>query len=145
MKSFVHRLGTLPYALDRWLWQKKLGHPLVMPIVRNEILCALAGLGLGLLLAPITLWLFWFGFGFAILALTFFTLAHFFLHIRLDAYSSALFMRVLFRWCGRLLVTALLLYIALVLCAAPVSAILAGLVAASVVALVTYAIHAQRT
>jgi hypothetical protein len=54
-------------------------------------------------------------------------------------------MRVLFRWCGRLFLTALLLYIALVLCAAPVSAVLAGLVAASVVALVTYAIHAQRT
>lgn len=141
MKSF----SDISFAIDKWLWRRKLGHPVVMPIVRNEILCACAALIAGLFVAPMTLWLFWFGFGISLLALTFFTLAHFFLHIRLDAYSSALFMRVLFRWCGRLFLTALLLYIALVLCAAPVSAVLAGLVAASVVALVTYAIHAQRT
>lgn len=140
----VRNVFQLPFLIDKWLWKRGLGHPLVMPIVRNEILSSLLFLVLGFCTLLYSSWLFWFGFGFAIMALTFFTLAHFFLHIRLDVYSSVLFMRVLLRWSARMLLTALLLYIALVLLAAPVSAILAGLVCASILALVTYAYQAQR-
>ena len=136
------RFGPV-YRLDKWLWQKGLGHPLIMPIVRNEILCSLACLILGLVLFLYTSWLFWFGVGFSLLALTFFGLASFFLRHEFGQYSTSLLMSVLFRWGGRLLLTVLLLYIALVLCAAPVTAVLAGLVSASILALVTYAFAAR--
>lgn len=136
---------NLPFTIDAWLWKRGLGHPVVMPIVRNEIVTSCVLLCAGLLVFPFSSWLFWFGFGSAIMALTFFTLAHFFLRLRLDTFSSTLFFRVLIRWLGRLFLTALFLYCALVLCAAQVSAILAGLICASLLALITYACVAKRT
>ena len=140
----MNRIWNLPFLLEKWLWKKGISHPIMLPLVRNEILAALFCLVSGVLLALYSGWLFWFGFGVSIMALTFYTLAHFFLRIRLDAYSSLLFMRVMIRWCGRLLLTALLLYIALGVCAAPPSAVLAGLVSATLLALVTYAVLAKR-
>ncbi|MBQ7456039.1 MAG: hypothetical protein IJS54_00295 [Desulfovibrio sp.] len=139
------KILNLPFILDSWLWHRGMGHPLIMPIVRNEMLLAGAALVLGLLCMIATSFVFWFGVGSAIMAFTFFTLAHFFLHIRLGNYSSTLFFCVLIRWTLRLLGTAVLLYFALVVCAAPVSALLAGLVCSSVFALVTYAFYAHRT
>ncbi|MBQ7585660.1 MAG: hypothetical protein IJU40_05365 [Desulfovibrionaceae bacterium] len=130
--------------LDKWLWQKGFGHPLVQPLVRNQILGAIFLLGLGSLLYLYTVWIFWLGVGATIMALTFFSLAHFFLHLDLDNYNKALLFSVLLRWAGRLLLTVCLLFVALVLCAAPVSAILAGLVCASILALVTFAIYSSR-
>ena len=139
MKAF-----NLAHGLDKWLWLRGMVHPIVMPIVRNEILAAAAALSLGLIIYLYTAWLFWFGVGLAIMALTFFSLAHFFLTIPFGNYSQTLLFKVLFRWAGRLLVTVCLLFVALVLCAAPVSAILAGLVCATILALVTYAIYSSR-
>ena len=130
--------------LDTWLWEKGLGHPQIMPIIRNEILLAGFFLVFGLPLMLFSPWPFWFGVGNAIMALTFYSLANFFLHTSFGIYSSALLVSVLLRWAGRLLLVVCLLYVALVLCAAPVSAIIAGLVCASILALVTYALSSKR-
>ena len=135
--NFAHRL-------DRWLWLRGMAHPIVMPIVRNEILASALAVSLGLLGYLFTAWLFWFGIGLAIMAATFFSLAHFFLKIKFDVYNKTLLFKVLLRWVGRLLLTVSLLFVALVLCAAPVSAILAGLVCATILALVTYAFYSSR-
>ncbi|MBQ7618121.1 MAG: hypothetical protein IJS50_04530 [Desulfovibrio sp.] len=131
------------FFLEKWLWRQGLSHPTVLPIVRNELFGAILSLGLGLLLFYYTAWLFWFGFGFAILALTFYSLARFFLRLKIGQFTNQLLFGVLLRWGGRLLLTLLLLYFALVVCAAPVLALLAGLVAASFLALVTYAYQAR--
>ena len=116
----------------------------MQPIVRNEILLAVGTLILGSCLYLFSAWLFWFGVGQGIMALTFFSLTHFFMHTAFTAYSSAILFQVLIRWMGRLLLTVCLLYVALVVCAAPVTAILAGIICASILALVTYAIYANR-
>jgi hypothetical protein len=50
---------------------------------------------------------------------------------------------VLLRWGGRLLVLAGLLYLALIVCKAPPSAILGGFTAGAVTALLTYATAAR--
>jgi len=136
---------ALAFHLDKWLWQRGLGHPVLMPILRNEILLAVLPMAIGLPLFVFTPWLFWFGFGAGILAYTFFGLTHFFLHRKIDTYTAALFLSVLLRWSLRFGLTVLLLYGALVLCGAPVTAILAGLVCASIVALLTYAITQRNT
>ena len=136
--------NILADRLDKWLWRRQLGHPVVMPVIRNELLCSGCLLALGLLLYLVTNWVFWFGAGFAIMALTLYSLARFFLRTELTAYSPALFMSVLFRWAGRLLLTVCLLYFALVVCAAPVTAVLAGLVCATILAFVTYALQTGR-
>lgn len=137
-------LQRITFWLDRYLWQKGLGHPQIMPVLRNEILCALLFLLLGLLLFPYSTWLFWFGAGMAIMALTFYSLADFFLHTSMDTYSALLFFKVLIRWGARFLITICLLYVALIICAAQVSAILSGLACASFLALVTYAFSSRR-
>ena len=135
--NFAHRL-------DQWLWLKGMAHPIVMPIVRNEILAAALSLILGLAIYWFTAWLFWFGMGLAIMALTFFSLAHFFLTTPFGSYTQTLLFKVLIRWAARLLLTVCLLFVALVLCTAPVAAILAGIVCATILALVTYAIYSSR-
>ena len=38
------------FRIDKWLWSMGLGHPQVMPIVRNEILLSVSTLLCGLLL-----------------------------------------------------------------------------------------------
>ncbi len=116
-----------------------------MPILRNEILLSALALIGGLCLFLVNSWLFWFGVGSAVMAMTFFGLSRFFLRTNFGGFRSGLLVSVLVRWAGRLLLTVLLLYVALVLCAAPVSAILAGLVSASILALVTYAVQAKRS
>ena len=132
------------FLLDRWLWRRGMGHPVIMPVVRNEMLAAFAAVGAGAALYALTPWILWFGVGLSVMALTFFSLAQFFLRRELGAYSTALFLSVLARWGVRLLLIACVLYVALVVCGAPVSAILAGLVTASILALVTYAFHKDR-
>ena len=117
---------------------------MIMPVVRNEMLAAFAAVGAGAALYALTPWILWFGVGLSVMALTFFSLAQFFLRRELGAYSTGLFLSVLVRWGLRLLLIACVLYVALVHCGAPVSAILAGLVTASILALVTYAIHKDK-
>ena len=142
MKSDLFRPAFL---IDRWLWRKGLGHPQIMPILRNEMLLALVSLLAGLALFLVSSWLFWFGVGASVMAMTFYGLARFFLRTNVGGYETGLLISVLIRWAGRLLLTVILLYVALVLCAAPVSAILSGLVSASILALVTYAVQAKRS
>ena len=137
-------LQRITFWLDRYLWEKGLGHPQIMPVLRNEILSALLFLLLGLLFFLHSTWVFWFGMGMAIMAFTFYGLAIFFLHTTLNSYSTLLFFKVLILWGVRFLITICLLYVALFICAAQVSAILSGLICASFLALVTYAFSSRR-
>lgn len=136
-------INRLIHAVDAWLWRQGLGHPVIMPVIRNELLLAGGLLLLGVAASFFTTWPFWFAFGLAIMAVTVYSLSRFFLKTRLDAFSSALLMQVLFRWLGRLLVISVLVYLALVEWRAPVTALAGGVAGATIVALVTFAVKSR--
>lgn len=127
------------HAVDAWLWRQGLRDPVVMPVVRNELLLAGILLLLGGAVFFLSTWPFWFAFGLAIMAVTVYSLASFFLRAPLDAYSKSLLMSVLARWLGRLLVTGVLVYLALIEWRASPSALVGGVAVATAVALITYA------
>ena len=135
-----HRVA---HAVDAWLWRKGLGHPVIMPIIRNELLLSCFLLVLGGAVFFLSSWPFWFAFGLAIMAVTVYSLARFFLKAPLDAYSKALLMSVLVRWLGRLLVIGVLVYLALIECQAPPTALAGGVAGATLVALVTFAVKSR--
>lgn len=136
-------LKTMSHSLDAWLWRRKIWHPEIGPLLRNELLltffCLLCS-GAVYTVAP---WFFWFGVGSGFMTLTFLSLARFFLRTGPGEYNTAFLCAVLLRWGGRLIVFAALLYTAMILCKAPVIAILGGLTAAAVTALATYALTAR--
>ena len=136
-------VSKLAHAVDAWLWRQGLGHPVIMPVVRNELLLAGFLLLVGGALFFLSSWPFWFAFGLAIMAITVYSLSRFFLKTRLDAYSGALLMQVLVRWLGRLLVISVLVWLALVEWRAPVTALAGGVAGATMVALVTYAVKSR--
>ena len=129
----------LAHAVDAWLWRQGMGHPVVMPLIRNELLLVGFLLPLGVALFFFTAWFFWFAFGVAIMAATVYNLSSFLLKTRLDVFSGALLMQVLFRWMTRLLVISVLVYLALVKWRAPATALAGGVAGATIVALVTFA------
>ena len=113
-------LKTMTHSLDAWLWRRGIGHPVIRPLVRNELLLtALFLLGGGAAFSA-TPWFFWFG-----------------------EYSTAFLRVVLLRWGGRLLLLGGLLYWALIVCKAPVTAILGGLTAGAATALITFAVASR--
>ena len=61
----------------------------------------------------------------------------------LGEYSTAFLRVVLLRWGGRLLLLGGLLYWALIVCKAPVTAILGGLTAGAATALITFAVASR--
>ena len=130
--------------LDAWLWRRGIGHPIIRPLVRNEILLAGFSLLAGVLLLGLTDWLFWFGTGAAVMALTFWSLARFFLRRGLGEYNSALLWLVLLRWLARLALLAGLLWLALVEYRAPAGAILGGVTAGAITALGSFALATRK-
>lgn len=128
------------HGIDAWLWRRGFHHPHIRAIALAEIVLALVTLLLGVLLWFISPWPLTFAVGASIFAWNFYGLAGFMLRQTLTAYSTALFMALLLRFSGRLMLTALCLYVALIMYKASVIAVVCGLVAGMTVALVTYAL-----
>lgn len=131
------------HNLDAWLWRRGIDHPAVRVLLRNEILLTVLFLAVGALFFAATPWFFWFGMGLGIMTWTFWGLARFFLRHGLGDYSTAFLRLVLLRWLGRLLILGGLLYVVLIVCKAPVSAIVGGLTAAGASALLSYALASR--
>lgn len=132
-------LGPLLKDIDNWLWRRGISHPVILPLVRNLILFTGICLGMGGVGYAHMPGLFWFGVGAAMITWTFWGLARFFLRQSLGEYSTAFLRVVLLRWGGRLAVLAVVTYVALAVCGAPLTALLGGLAAATALALITYA------
>lgn len=139
----VQALRSMTRSLDAWLWRRGVGHPVIGPLVRNELLLTALFLLCGGIVFTATPWFFWFGVGLGIMALTFWSLARFFLRTGLGEYSTAFLRVVLLRWGGRLLLLAGLLYLALAVWQAPPTAILGGLTAGALTALLTFAVASR--
>lgn len=131
------------HGLDAWLWRRGIDHPAIRVLLRNEFLLAAVCLLAGGLAFTVTPWFFWFGIGLAIMAWTFWGLARFFLRRGLGDYSTAFLRIVLVRWMGRLIIIGALLYVSLIVCKAPVFAIVGGMAAAGACALASYALAAR--
>lgn len=125
--------------LDGFLWRRDISHPIIRPLLRNEILAAASCLLGGAVLYAAFPWLFWFGAGLLCMAWIFWGWARFFSHSPLGEYSAAFLRSILFRFGGRLLALALGLYLALAQFRAPPGAILAGLGAGAFIAFASYA------
>ena len=135
-KSMIH-------SLDAWLWRRGLDHPAVRVMVRNELLLAAAFLLVGALSFTVMPWIFWFGVGLGIMAWTFWGLARFFLRRGLGDYSTAFLRIVIIRWFGRLAVVGGILYISLITYQAPAFALVGGMLAGGMCALVSFALAAR--
>ncbi len=136
MKSVVH-------ALDSWLWRRGIQHPVIRVLLRNELLAGALALLVGGMLFVVTPWIFWFGVGLALMTQVFWGLAHFFLRGRLTTYTTALLLAALLKATLRLLVTAGVLFVALVVCAAPPLAVIAGIAGSMALAVFSYALGAS--
>lgn len=132
-------LGPLLKDIDNWLWRRGISHPVILPLVRNLILFTGICLGMGGVGYAHMPGLLWFGVGAAMITWTFWGLARFFLRQPLGEHSTAFLRVVLLRWGGRLAVLAVVTYVALAVCGAPLTALLGGLAAATALALITYA------
>lgn len=124
--------------LDGFLWHRDISHPVIRPVLRNQILAAGAGLLTGVACYAAYPWVFWFGAGILCMTWIFWSWAKFFLRVDLSAYNAAFLRAVFIRFGARLLLIAFLLYAALAWAAAPGPAILAGMVAGAILAIFSY-------
>jgi hypothetical protein len=136
----VRGLKKMIHSLDAWLWRRGIDHPAIRVLLRNEILLTAVFLAGGGLAFAVTAWFFWFGVGLAIMAWTFWGLSRFFLRRGLGDYSTAFLRIVIVRWVGRLAIIGALLYWALIVCKAPVFALVGGMAAAGACALASFAL-----
>lgn len=127
--------------LDGFLWRKDISHPLIRPLLRNEILASAACILTGAACYVIFPWLFWFGMGNLCMAWLFWSWARFFLRADIASWSATFLRAVLWQFLSRFVLTAVLLYVALAWCAAPASAILAGLIFGACLALASFAVQ----
>lgn len=86
---------------------------------------------------------FWFACGILCMGLIFFSWTRIFTRISLDHYGYALLRMVLFSFFTRLVLLAILLYIAMAWFNASAIAIVAGMICGSVLGLLTYTWHSR--
>lgn len=122
--------------LDGFLWHKDISHPIIRPLLRNEILAAGSIILLGAVLYVIFPWIFWFGIGTLCMTWIFWSWARFFLSVK-NIMQTAL-ITILLSFLGRLIVFGVLLYVFLAICLAPATAIISGMILGTFTALVTY-------
>lgn len=134
--SFWHKICE---PLDGFLWHRDISHPIIRPLLRNQILAAGGCILGGAACYAAFPWIFWFGMGLLCTTWIVWSWARFFLRVNLGEYSAAFLRAILWRFTGRLLVMAFLLYVALAWFAAPAPAILAGMICGVCLALASYA------
>lgn len=128
--------------LDGFLWHRDISHPIIRPVIRNQIMGAGFFLLLGAALYAILPWLFWFGAGMACVTWIFWSQARFFSRLPSFQYNAVFMRGVILRFGLRLGIIAIALFFAMTVFHAVVGAIIGGLIAGSVLALASYAINA---
>lgn len=144
MHSSLHSaVHTVLHGVDAGLWRAGIHHPEVRAILRVLMLLCGVTLLCGALASPFSLWPLWTALGCVIFLNVFWGMARHLLRVTLTAYSFGLLAGVLVRSSGRLLFTAALLYVALIVCNAPPVPLVCGLIAATAAALGTYALASR--
>jgi len=126
------------HSVDAWLWRRGFENAVIRNIAKIELLLSAILLSLGLAFAGLNSWIFYFSIGFMVFAWNFCCMAHFILRQTLTTYSSAFIINMLLRFGSRFLVTAIVLYMALIEYSAPASAIVSGLTMGVAVIVLTF-------
>ena len=130
--------------LDGFLWHRDISHPIIRPLLRNEIMAGGFALLAGAALYAVFPWLFWFACGFVCMVWIFWSWTRFFMRSPLDQYGLTLLRAVFAHFGLRLAIFAALLYVAMALFQAPADAIIAGMLLSGLLALATYAWHLRQ-
>lgn len=135
--------GKICRSLDGFLWHRNIRHRLIRPMLRNMILasglCVLAGGALWAVWPPV----FWFASGFVCMTWIFWSWGRVFHRVPMDNFGAALLRLVLAGFFLRLVLLAVLLYIALAIFNASAAAIAAGMAAGGFLGLALYARSAR--
>lgn len=121
--------------LDGFLWHRNISHPVIRPVLRNQILATCAAILAGTALWAAFPWLFWFGAGLAIMTWIMWSWARFFGSVQLSEYSAAFLRAVLLQFGLRFLILAALFLFIFAVLHASIIALTAGLVAGGLLAL----------
>lgn len=124
--------------IDSWIVAHRLWHPLIGPILRNELLSSACFLIIGISLAPFFTHVFWFGVGNLVMAMTFLGLLRMFVNISGIYEKKGIIFFVIFRWTARLLLTGIFLYLFIVYLHANVLSLSLGLLFGLVLAILTH-------
>ena len=136
MRQCIHKLETL-------LWRQGISHPVILPLLRNEICVASFALLCSFVFLPFSSWPLSFGLGLFCMAWILWSWARFFFRVPIGEYSLAFLRAVLLRWLVRLLILAILLYYALIEFKASPGALLAGLASGVALALLSFSWYAR--
>ncbi len=131
--------AKLAHSLETWLWRRGFHLPAIRLIMRNILLFLAALLLLGLMSLPFSGKPLTFAVGALIFANVFWGIARHILGIRLAAYGMALLVSMLLQTTLRLVITAVILYVVLVVYNASAIALVGGIIISLAVALGTYA------
>lgn len=126
--------------LDGFLWHRDITHPIIRPLLRNEILAAGFCLLMGGAICIILPWFFWFACGMGCMAWVFWSWAKFFLRLDPENYGGVFIRAFFFNFLLRFIILAILLYFALAVFHASVAALLAGFICGAALGLLSYAL-----
>ena len=131
---------SLQGGLDGWIRGRGITHPLIVPILRNQLLILLVLFFAASAFATESLMGVWFCAGFAIITFVLYSWAQFFSKVNLGTYSNAFLRVVLLRFTLRLLVLAFAIYGLIVLAHASPMLLLAGVAVGTFAPLLTWAL-----
>lgn len=126
-------------GLDAWLERRGIKHPLIMPVIRNQILILLCAIFAGSAAGGETLWGIWFSVGFGLMTYILFSWARFFLRNPFGNFGMMVMRAVLLHFFLRLVLLAVALYAALVWGHAQPLPLLTGIAAGTMAPLLTVA------
>lgn len=131
---------ALTGGLDDFLRRHGITHPVIVPILRNQILILLALFFIATAFATESLTGIWFCSGFAVMTYILYSWAKFFSLSRLDDFGSTFFRAVILRFTLRLFVLAAGIYALLIVAKANPMLFLAGVVVGTFAPLLTWAL-----
>ena len=131
---------ALTGGLDDFLRRRGITHPLIVPILRNQLLILLVLFFISSAFATESLTGIWFCSGFAVITYILYSWANFFSRSRLDNFGSAFFGAVIVRFTLRLFILGAGIYALLILAKANPMLFLAGVVVGTFAPLLTWAV-----
>lgn len=129
--------------LDGFLWHRDITHPVIRPVLRNEILASGSCILIGGLIYIVFPWLFWFGCGIFCIAWIFWNWARLFLRMDPNNMGSLFFRAIILNFGGRFIILAVVLFLVMTIFKAIIGALIAGLVCGAFLALYSYARYAK--
>lgn len=127
MNGMLSRAGALNHSVESRLYRQGFTQPAVRRLIAWQILLTLAVLPAGALFFWIGLWPLAFVAGSLLATFNFYFLAKSIQQILYVKYDRQLLVSMLFRFYGRLGITAVALFLLIVWCRVPVVALVAGL------------------